>query len=237
MAEITKDQMERLHRSGASLPNSWLYFAHPDQKAQWQELRQKSGMDLIKQDATEAAKIDGGIEAKIAHALSGFNKLSITRSKLETTLKANVLSYISKGHILGFGYEVPRSVSSVPVAIPKVAWTGQCDWEKGTLSFRGLEFVDVCLTTNRIRNEILERGNVDKTPTNPAGRPGVGAAIKEAFNALHKAGQIDPQASQSSHYPKVRAWLELNKPDLPVPPASISDKTFYRYFSPLFRGL
>ncbi|SEL40683.1 hypothetical protein [Pacificibacter marinus] len=237
MTEITKGQLERLHRSGVALSKAWLTYAQPDLKAQWQELHQQSGTDLIKQDAIEAAKTDGDMSAKVAHALSSFSKLTNARRTLEHTLQANILSYVSSGHIHSFGYELPRSLSSAPVTIPKPAWAGTCDWEASTLSFRGLEFVDVRLTTNRIRNEILERGNVDKTPTNPAGRPGVGAAIKEAFNALHKTGQIDPQASQSSHYPKVRAWLELNKPDLPVPPASISDKTFYRYFSPLFRGL
>ncbi|WP_155846027.1 hypothetical protein [Celeribacter ethanolicus] len=157
--------------------------------------------------------------------------------QIEPVFDTGILSYVSSGHLHGFGYELPRSLSSAPVAIPKAAWAGNCDWANGTLSFRGLEFVDVRLTTNRIRNEILERGVVDKTPTTPAGRPGVGPAIEEAFQTLLQDGQIDVSASQASHYPKIRAWLELNKPDLPVPPAHLSDKTIYKYFSPLFKGL
>jgi len=237
MAEITKDQMERLHRSGVSLSKSWLTYAHPDLKTEWQDLQKQSPMEALQKDALAASEIDGDMTAKLTHAFSGFGKLTGARSDLKNKLQANTLSYVSGGHLRGFGYELPRSVSSSPVAIPKAAWAGKCDWANGTLSFRGLEFVDVRLTTNRIRNEILERGVVDKTPTNPAGRPGVGNAIAEAFDALHKAGQIDASASQASHYPKVRAWLELNKPDLPVPPAHLSDKTMYKYFSPLFKGL
>lgn len=140
-------------------------------------------------------------------------------------------------HLYGFGYELPRSLSSVPVAIPKEAWAGKCDWTNGTLTYRGLEFVDIRLTTNRIRNEVLERGFVDKTPTNPAGRPGVGPAIKSAFHTLQNEGQIDPNASLLSHYPKIKAWLELNKPDLPVPPAHIYNETIRKYISPLFKDL
>ncbi len=233
MTEITKEQMERLHRSGASLSKSWLYFAHPDQKAQWQELRQKSSMDLIKRDATAADKIDGDGFAKLAHAFSGFSKLASARSELEATLKANVLSYISKGYVLGFGYELPRTVSSVPVAVPKEAWSGKCDWDKGTLSFRGLEFVDVRLTNNRIRNEILERSYVDRTPPRAVGRPSIVKDIQAAIHALDEAGEIDTEASQKSHFPKAQRWLELNRPNLDP----ISYETFRKNFSPFFNDL
>lgn len=237
MADDSKDQLERLHRAGVSLSKSWLGYAHPELKAEWQELQKPSAIDALHNGIEAAKNMDGDLAAKAAHALEGTQAILSARADLETKLKANILSYVSGGHIHGFGYELPRSVSSSPVAIPKAAWAGKCDWANGTLSFRGLEFVDVRLTTNRIRNDILERGNVDKTPTNPAGRPGVGSAIAEAFKALDKAGEINVRASQASHYPKVRAWLELHKPDLPVPPAHLSDKTIYKYFSPLFKGL
>jgi len=233
MTEITKEQMQLLHRSGASLSKSWLVFAHPDLKAQWEDLHKQSGMDLIKQDATAATKIDGDVSAKFAHAFSGFSKLASARSELETTLKANVLSYISQGYVFGFGYELPRSVSSDPVAIPKAAWSGKCDWEKGTLSFRGLEFVDVRLTTNRIRNEILERSYVDSTPPRAVGRPSIVKDIQAAIHALDEAGEIDTKASQKSHFPKAQRWLELNRPNL----NPISYETFRKNFSPYFNDL
>ncbi|WP_417267894.1 hypothetical protein [Celeribacter baekdonensis] len=237
MGEITQDQLERLHRAGVALSNSWLTYAHPDLKTEWQDLQKHSPIEALQKDALAASELDGDMTAKLTHAFSGFGKLTGARSDLKNKLQANTLSYVSGGHLHGFGYELPRTVSAVPVAIPKAAWAGKCDWTNGTVSFRGLEFVDVRLTTNRIRNEILERGVVDKTPTSPAGRPGVGPAIEDAFRSLHKTGQIDASASQASHYPKVRAWLELNKPDLPVPPAHLSDKTIYKYFSPLFKDL
>jgi len=88
-----------------------------------------------------------------------------------------------------------------------------------------------------IRNEILERGNVDKTPVRSPGRPGVRQAIEDAFHALNDAGRIDPKASQMSHYPKVRDWLEKNRPDLKVSPAHMSGKTINKYYASLFNEL
>ena len=237
MTDITKDDLERLHAAGVELQTAWVRYAHPDLKAEWQRLQGQSALEALSRDAQSASEVEGDIAAKLSHAVAGSQAILSSRAALERRLKTATLSYIAQGHLHGFGFDLPRAVSSAPVAIPKAAWAGQCDWSSGALSFKGLEFVDIRLTTNRIRNETLERGQVDKTPTNPAGRPGVGAAIVEAFHALHKAGEINASASQSSHYPKVKAWLELNKPDLSVPPASISEKTLYKYFSPLFKDL
>mgnify|MGYP000005134790 CR=1 FL=1 len=237
MVEFTEEQLKRLHKSGATLSKAWLFYAHPDLKSQWEELQKKSAVEAFQSGIEKADAMDGDAMTKLYTALSGSQAILVARGELADRLKANILSYISNGHLHGFGYERPRHLSSAPVAIPKAAWAGKCDWAKDTLSYKGLEFSDVRLTTNRIRNEVLERGVVDKSPTSPAGRPGVGPAIEAAFHALHAAGEINPKESQSSHYPKVRAWLELHHPNLSVPPASLSKKTIYRYFSPLFKGL
>ena len=159
------------------------------------------------------------------------------RGKVEKKLKQNILSYISHGHAHAYGFEAPRKVADAPVPIPKSTWAGRVDWGEHTLSHEGLEFVEVRITTNRIRNEILDRGDVKMKAPTPAGRPTVGPAIKATFKALEKAGEIDISASQQSHYPKIQAWLELNAPDLNVPAAKISGKTIHRYFSPLFKDL
>lgn len=237
MTEITKDSLERLHAAGVGLQTAWVKYAHPDLKTEWQRLQDQSALEALNRGVQAASEVEGDIAAKLSHAFAGSQAILSSRAALERRLKIATFSYIAQGHLHGFGFELPRALSSAPVAIPKAAWAGKCDWSSGTLSFKGLEFVDIRLTKNRIRNEIMERGQVDKSPTSPTGRPGIGAAIVDAFHALQKAGEIDASTSQSSHYPKVRAWLELNKPDLSVPPASISKKTLYKYFSPLFKDL
>lgn len=237
MANATRDQIIALHNAGVALPRAWLTYAHPDLKAKWQGLQEQSVIDVLNTDAKAAAAIEGDLVAKLSQSFARSQALLRERGDLEQRLKSNILGYIAKGNLIGFGYELPRSLTSVPVRIPKEAWGGTCDWHKAMLRFRGLEFVDVRLVTKRIRNEILERGVVDTTPTSPAGRPGVASAIEAAFHALNESGKIDPNASQSSHYPALRGWLEQYYPDLPVPPATLSEKTIYKYFSPLFKGL
>ncbi|KUJ85179.1 hypothetical protein AVO45_16870 [Ruegeria marisrubri] len=222
---------------GVPMTQAWVTYAKPDLKERWAELQQRSASDAFEKGAAMASASEGDAVAKIQMALEGPQKILRARTELRETLQKNILKYIAGGHLHGFGYELPRKVSSAPVAIPKAAWAGRCDWTGGALSYRGLEFVDIRLTTNRIRNEILERGNVDTTPTRAPGRPSVKRDIEAAFHGLHEAGEIDPEASQMSHYPKVKRWLELHRPDLEVPPAYISDKTIQKYFAPLFNEL
>lgn len=219
------------------MSRSWLVFAHPELKTQWTALQQQSALDTISQNVKEAAEIEGDLQAKVTHAFSGAQAIHSARGELEKKLKSNVTSYIEQGYLYAFGYELPRTLSSTPQPIPSEAWAGKCNWSESSLSFKGLRFVDVSLTTRDIRNTILNRGVVDKTPTNSAGRRGVESAIKAAFNELNKAGEINPKKSMSSHFPKLREFLEQNYPDLPVPPARLKKNTIYKYFSPLFKDL
>lgn len=122
MGEITQDQMERLHRAGVALSNSWLTYAHPELKTEWQDLQKPSAIDALRKGIEAATNMDGDLAAKAAHALEGTQAILSARSDLKNKLQANTLSYVSGGHLHGFGYELPRTVSSVPVAIPKAAW-------------------------------------------------------------------------------------------------------------------
>lgn len=72
MAEITKDQMERLHRSGVSLSQSWQTYARPDLKTQWQELHQQSALDALTKGIETAAEMEADAATKAAHALRTF---------------------------------------------------------------------------------------------------------------------------------------------------------------------
>ncbi|WP_282181766.1 hypothetical protein [Aliiroseovarius marinus] len=237
MTEISKEQLMQLHRSGVAMSRSRLTYATPKQKTDWHALQQQSIPDALAEGAKSAAATDGQMSTKLAHLFSGSNQILAARSNLIGKLQSDVLSYVSKGHLHGYGYELPRYVSSTPVAIPNEAWNGKLDWIKGTLNYHGMQFVDVRLTTNRIRNEVLRRGNVDRTPPSAVGRPSVSEDILEAFNALSDADEIDTSKSLKWHYPKVRRWLELRKPQLPTPPKYISDETIRKNISPLFKEL
>lgn len=237
MASISETQLRALWRAGVYVGRSWETYAHPDLKARWDALKEESAIDAFAKGMEQASTSEAGRFEKFNQAFEGSTAILTKRAALKSELQKNILSYIAKGHLHGFGFELPRSMADMPVAIPKSAWTGRLDWDNSALSYQGIELCAVRLTTNRIRNEILGRGNVDKTPVRPQGRPTVRHAIEAAFYALNEAGKIDPTASQMSHYPLVKGWLELNQPDLPVPPAHMSDKTINKYFSQLFNAL
>lgn len=237
MAEATSDQLIKLHSGGVALSRAWLAYAHPDLKAEWRELHKHSALETLTRDLANISPEAGATLDHLNQATAGSRAILTARTDLEARLKSKILTYIKNGYLHGFGYELPRRLSAAPVAIPKSVWAGQCDWKAGQLSCRGLEFVDVRLTTNRIRNEILERGMADTTPTRPVGRPTVGPDIAAAFHALNAAGEIDTSKSQKSHFPKILKWLELNRPDLAVPPKYLNDETIRKNVAPLFTAL
>ncbi|MCV2880225.1 hypothetical protein OE699_15385 [Sedimentimonas flavescens] len=237
MTKTTKDQLSQLHHAGAPLSGAWLSYARAEDRARWVELKNQSAPEAFAKGVEASQAVEGDILTKLTQAFKGPQAILTARSELAKKLQANILSYIANGQLHGFGYELPRQVASAPVAIPKVAWTGQCDWVNGTLSYQGLQFVGVRLTTNRKRNEILERGHVDLTPPRAVGRPSVAKDILSAIHALHEAGEIDVTASQYSHICKLRGWLELHRPDLDPPPNAISDETFRKQFAPFFKTL
>lgn len=217
---------------------SRLETIHPDLKPKWKAASEKSAPEAFAQDAAAVAELeDASVLEKATLLFSGSQKILTERETMKKELRATILHYIETGVLFGYGFESPRSLSSTPVEIPKLLWRGNCNWDASALEAQGLKFIEIRLTTVHIRNDILGRGNVDTTPTSAAGRPSVGLAIKAAFHSLNKAGEINVKASQGSHYPKVRGWLELNYPNLSVSPAQMSDKTIQRHFSVFFNDL
>ena len=237
MASISETQLRALWRAGVYVGQSWETYAHPDLKARWDALKEESAIDAFAKGMEQASTSEAGRFEKFNQVFEGSTAILTKRAALKSQLQKNILGYIAKGYLHGFGYELPRSMEDLPVVIPKSAWSGRLDWDNSALSYQGIELCAVRLTTNRIRNEVLERGSVDKTPVRPQGRPTVRHAIEAAFYALNQSGKVDPTASQMSHYPLIREWLELNQPNLQLPPASINSETIRRHFSPLFNDL
>lgn len=237
MTSHSIDQLKYLWRISVPLSCVWVEYGEPKLKARWEELQKVSAITAFDDAAQQVRDAECSPVEKMQMLWKKPQEILTAREEVERKLKQNILTYISQGHAHAYGFEAPREVANAPVYIPKSTWAGKVDWYERTLSHQGLEFVEVRITTNRIRNEILDRGNVTVKAPTPAGRPTIGPSIQAAFKALEKSGEIDLSASQRSHYPKIQAWLELNAPDLNVPAAQISDKTIHKYFSPLFKDL
>lgn len=237
MTKITNEQLFRLWRASYPLSRSWLGFASGEDQARWKELLEVSAMETLFVGLKAASESDVDDSQKILQASSGSQKILSDRKAHKEKLQQSVLKSIEGGYLHGFGFEPPRTLDTVPVAIPKRAWLGKKDWEKDTLTFESIKLIEVRLITNARRNEILEHGQVDKTPARSPGRPGIRRAVEDAFEALQEAGKIDTGKSMKSHFPAVRHWLNINRPDLSAPAATLTDEGIRAYFSPKFKGL
>ena len=237
MTKTTDEQLLRLWRASYPLSNAWLAFASAEDQAKWRELRETSAIKAYEAGAKAVSESDADPAVKFMHLLSGPSKIFEERKTHQEKLQQGVLKLIESGHLHGFGFEPPRTLDAVPAAIPKRAWFGRINWEKNTLTFESIELIEVRLITNRIRNEILERSHVDNTPARAPGRPGIKRAVEDAFETLHKAGQIDTGRSMKSHFPAVRHWLDINRPDLSTSAAMLTDEGIRAHFSPRFKEL
>lgn len=243
MAERATDQLEKLWRSGSPLSIAWITYAHPELKAQWTELKGKSALTALSASVEQAGQQEKPDPIRrvefVQNLLQPAQAILQDRSDVKGKMQSNIREYMKNGHAFAYGFEPPRKLVSVPVELPKGVWGGKFDWDNSTITYAGLSFVQVRLTTRRIRDEILDRSSEpfeSKTSTRP-GRPTVGPDIEEAFHALHEAGEIDTKSSASSHYDKIREWLHRYKPDLPVEARNLGHEVIRKNFMPLFRGL
>lgn len=228
-----------LWQRGIYLGKAPFAFAPKAEKEEYGRLHDASALQAASEaaQAAAAAKSDISFLEGLNAAVRGARPIASARADWDNRMRKFVLHHLKHGNLYAFGFEPPRRMDSQPVEVPATYWSGTIRWDKASLSVQGLEFVEIRIVSRQLRNQLLERGNVEVTAVSSVGRPTVGPSVQAAFKALEKAGEIDLSASQQSHFPKVRSWLETNFPNLSVPAAKISDKTIHKYFSPLFNDL
>lgn len=242
MAERSAGHLQKLWRSARPLSNAWLTFAHPKLKSQWKALESKSALTALSTSAEQLGHQDTPEALQridfMQKLLQPAQEILQARSDVKRRLQDNILNYIKNGQVFAYGFERPRMMASVPVELPEEVFRGRIDWENSAITHAGLHFVEVRLTTQRIRSEILTGIDPEDAAAPPSkGRPTVAPHIAAAVQALLESGQIDISCSARSHYPKIRYWLSQNAKDLPVSPDEVHDETIRLTFSPLFKEL
>ena len=242
MAEQPADPFDKLWRAGVPLSKAWLAYALPDLKAEWTALEGKSVLTALSASLAQAHLQDKSDPTPSIDAIQNLfqpaQDILQARLNVTKTLHGNILDYLRDGHAFAYGFEPPRHLASVPVALPKGIWKGAFDWNKSTITYAGLTFVQVRVTTRLVRKEILNLHEAAPIPSAASrGRPSVARSIKAAANALVQAGEIDVSRSARSHHPDIRNWLLENTDDLPVAPGDIHDETLRQHFSPIFNAL
>lgn len=242
MGTITEAQLAALWKNGVDLARSWVTYANPDLKARWLACQKRSAAtafaDAVTAAATDAHVTSGNAFEKVTNALAPANEIIRERTALQAEMRAAILDHLRTGQLFAYGFEPPRKLASVPVALPVSVWTGKIEWDLNRVTHAGLTFEQVRLTTRRIRNTILERGHVTAAgKTLKVGRPSVGEQITTICNQLVAEGLVDTRRSQKSHFPAIRESLNNRYPDQIAGFGQVSDKTIGRYFSNIFKDL
>lgn len=226
-----------LWQRGIRLNKAPYSYAPKEDKAEYKRLHETSAITAFSDAMTRMQETGrSGVDA-MSEAFSEPQQILSARAKWDDRMRKFILHHLTQGNLFAYGFEPPRKMDSQPVEILPAYWRGHIRWDKASLTVQGLEFVEIRIVLRQLRDEVLNRKKIDLTPPQPAGRPTVGPSVKAAFAALHKAGEIDVTASQQSHYPKIRSWMELNVPNLSVPASEIADQTLQKHFSPLFNSL
>ncbi|WP_037317873.1 hypothetical protein [Ruegeria halocynthiae] len=222
------------------LSNSAKAYATHFFKDEWQAAVEHRGdqpwMEILQESSNEA-RAAGKTGWDIAEQLLGeFVVKTKPQADLLKRAEQQITDYLLDGTYRGYGFDRPRTLDTEPVRIPAECWKGPVSWVGNEVSYQSLTFSQVRVRMMREHLDPILKKPFD-TPVPKAGRPTVAPAIEAAFHALHKIGEIDLSASQMSHYPKVRKWLEKNGTNLPVPADKISSETIRRIISPLFKEL
>ncbi len=222
------------------LSNSAKTYATHFFKDEWQAAVEHRGdqpwMEIF-QEKSNVARAAGKTGWDIAEQLLGEIVVKITpQADLLERAKQQITNYLLDGTYRGYGFDRPRTLDTEPVLLPAECWKGAVSWAGNEVQFQSLKFCEVRIRMMREHLDPILNKPFESPAVKP-GRPTVAPAIEAAFYALNKIGQIDPKASLQSHYPKVRKWLELNFPNLPVPADRISSETIRRIISPLFKEL
>lgn len=188
-------------------------------------------------DAAEEGKSQGyeGFEL-FAYSAAKVGDLGKPKHELLEKCTHELIQKLKSGKYRAFGFDRPRTLDLNPVQIPREAWARVTRLDDNRLAYQSLQFVDVRVRMMREEVDPILKQPLE-APVAKAGRPTVAPAIEAAFHALNKIKEIDLSASQMSHYPKVRKWLEMNGTNLPVPADKISSETIRRIISPLFKEL
>ncbi|WP_170576429.1 hypothetical protein [Ruegeria atlantica] len=222
------------------LCNSAKTYATHFFKDEWQAAVDYRGdqpwMKILEKSAHEARASGKDTIDTIQHTLGALYEINKPQADLLERARQQITNYLLDGTYRGFGFDRPRTLDTGPVLIPAECWKGAVSWAGNEVQFQSLKFNEVRVRMMREHLDPILKKPFE-VPVAKAGRPTVGPAIEAAFHALLKIGEIDPSASQKSHYPKVRKWIESDYADLNIPPASISDKTIHKFFSPLFKSL
>lgn len=230
-----KDLRLELWQKGLELGRAAYRFAHPSLRAGYDELRstkvEATELPSLPDDAHWLVVLDA-----VFKNLKPFADISAARADANQQLQNYLLRLIGGGHVLTFGYALPRRPEDYPVLLPKDVWSGKIGWSESLVKGNGLEFVAVRVVVSRTAQDLLEANEQRQLPApKKTGRPSLKADIIEAYQALRDAGRIDFKNPMRHLFPQIRVWLSEEYPDNAGQFRNMAGETIRKQVSDLFK--
>lgn len=238
MTNHSEATLQKIWANGISMSRSWFAFAPAELKEKWNAAQNKSAMTAFEQGVEEAKMKDRPLAEIFMSGIVGSQEVMTERDKVRESLQTNIANHIKFGRLVSYGFEPPRSLSSVPAAIPPDVWKGHLDWVGSSLSGQSLKFIEVRLISPQKRDQLVDStlltAEMDKRQV---GRPSIKLHVEQAFAALEKFGRIDVEQSAKAHFPLVREHMRKAHPEQYPENYKLGDEGIRSHFSPLFKRL
>lgn len=226
-------------RRGFYLSKAYYKFAIPEARKRYDDAMKISAWDAFEEATKRESTGDKAALDVFANSLQAATPILANRNQLRKDMQDFVRDHLIKGNLIAFGFEPPRKISDQPIRIPAYCWKGRIDWDDSALVAQGLRFEQIRIIVALWQEKIiqLDAPEAEAEDVKSPGRPSWEKHILSAFDALKEAGEINTDEYLTSHYGKVRAWLEINVKASERPPKLPHDNTLNKYLSPLFNAL
>ncbi|WP_424177139.1 hypothetical protein [Yoonia sp. TsM2_T14_4] len=238
MTIYSEATLQKIWANGIPMSRAWYAYAHADLKEKWNAAQNKSAMTAFEKGVEEAKMKDRPLSEVFMSGIVGSREILTEREKVRKSLQTNIINHVKLGRLLSFGFEPPRSLSSVPVAIPPDVWKGHVDWTASSLSGQSLQFIEVRLISPEGQDRLVEEALLSvEMERRQAGRPSIKLDVQKAFSALEKLGGIDVERSAKAHFPLIRQHMRTTNPDRYPESYKLGDEGIRSHFTPLFNEL
>jgi len=136
------------------------------------------------------------------------------------------------GQFRSFAFELPRSLTSIPVELRPEHWTAYPNWQTGEFKANGLHLIEL-----RVLKAEKVADVIGSAETTKVGRPSIEPHVTAAFAELNRLGKIDVSKSAVSHFPLIREWINRHDPKQELNALHLGKEGIRAHFSPLFKAL
>lgn len=234
MSDLTKEQCNQFWKHGYTLSNAPLTFAAPEKRQAYNAAMSESALDALELGVKHFQESDRSRAEAITELFAEPQRITAERSRLETSLRSDVIGWCETGALRAFGYETPRKLEHAPLELPRSVWKGRVKWAKSRIEVGGMEFVEVRLLTASMIAQVEAKYRSQNKPT---GRPSIEKHLKACIDEMVQQGSIDSSRSMRSQYELIRVRYKSYANAHKLKKDFVGDEAIRKVLSPIYNGL